>query len=232
MINIKQLGSDFLNLLFPDSCNACGGELYHGERLLCLHCLYDLPFTDFQYYADNAVAKLFWGRIRCDQAMAMLYFRKATRVQKLVHQIKYKAKTDLGFKLGTMLGERLLKSSFYHHAQLIIPVPLHERKERSRGYNQCKCIADGIAFVLQIPVNTSALVRRINTNSQTKKTRYNRYENMRSVFQVTKQQEVAGKHIILIDDVITTGATLEACGQVLLDAGVSKLSIVALAFTE
>jgi len=231
MFNLKRLASDFISVVFPDCCNACGDELFHGENQICINCLFDLPFTDFQYCPDNAVAKLFWGRIHCDQAMAMLYFRKANRVQKLIHQIKYRAKTDLGFTLGTMLGERLSQSPGYANAELVIPVPLHKKKERARGYNQCKCIADGIAYSLQIPVQTGALVRQVATSSQTRKNRYSRFESMKSVFTLAEPEALYGKHIILVDDVITTGATLEACGQVLLDSGISKLSIVALAYT-
>jgi len=231
MFNFKRLASDFVSVLFPDCCYACGEELYHGENQICINCLFDLPFTDFQYYPDNAVAKLFWGRIHCDHAMAMLYFKKANRVQKLIHQIKYQAKTDLGFTLGTMLGERLLNAPDYNGAELVIPVPLHQKKEKARGYNQCKCIADGIAYSLQIPVQTGLLIRQIATSTQTKKNRYNRYESMKSVFNIAEPEALYGKHVILVDDVVTTGATLEACGQILLDSGISKLSIVALAYT-
>lgn len=232
MLNFKQLAADFFHLLFPDYCNACEAELFHGEKLICINCLYDLPYTDFHIYPDNPVARIFWGRVYCSQAMAMLYFRKGARVQRLIHHLKYKAGTELGFTLGTMLGERLRKAAAYQDAKLIIPVPLHPKKEKSRGYNQCKFIADGIAKSLGIPVDTTSVVRQVQTASQTRKSRYDRFENMRSVFHVPDPAALAGKHIILVDDVITTGATLEACGQVLLDCGVSKLSIAALAFTE
>lgn len=232
MLNLKQLLGDFISILFPDCCNACGTELYHGEKLICTHCLFDLPYTDFHIYQDNPVAKLFWGRVYCNQAMAMLYFRKGTRVQKLIHHLKYKGRTDLGLALGKLLGERLSSSTTYPLAQLIIPVPLHPKKEKSRGYNQCKCIADGISASLHIPVLTTALIRQVQTTSQTKKSRYNRFENMKAVFHIADPAALKGKHIMLVDDVITTGATLEACAQVLLASGISKLSIVALAFTE
>jgi len=231
MFNFKRLASDFISVLFPDCCMACGEELYHGENQICISCLFDLPFTDFQYYPDNAVAKLFWGRIQCDQAMAMLYFQKANRVQKMIHQIKYQAKTDLGFKLGTMLGERLSNAPHYAGAEMVIPVPLHQKKEKSRGYNQSKCIADGIAYSLRIPVETGLLIRHIATGSQTKKNRYTRYESMKDVFNIAEPEALYGKHVILVDDVVTTGATLEACGQQLLNSGIGKLSIVALAYT-
>ena len=232
MLLMKLIFRDFLCLLFPDVCNACGQQLYRGEEQICIRCRYDLPYTDFHLYPDNPAAKLFWGRIRCNAAMAMLFFRKGTRVQQLIHRLKYQSQTGLGYTLGTLLGEKLLQSPDYRTADMIIPVPLHPRKERSRGYNQSKCIADGMAKVLGVPVNVKQLIRRKATDTQTKKNRYTRFENMRSVFAVPDPAELAGKHIILIDDVITTGATLEACGQLLLDSGVTKLSIAALAFTE
>lgn len=232
MLLVKQLLTDFFNLLFPELCSACNTQLFQGERLMCTQCIYDLPFTDFHRYAENPVAKLFWGRIPCHAAMAMLYFRKGTKVQNLIHQLKYKGQTDLGFELGRMLGERLLLSADYTKADLIIPVPLHPRKLRSRGYNQSKSIADGIASVLQLPVNTAQLIRKVQTDTQTRKTRFDRSENMKAVFNVFAPLNLKDKHIILVDDVITTGATLESCGQVLLDCDISKLSIAALAYAE
>lgn len=235
MLQFKQYLLDFFNLLLPDLCAACGKQLYHGERQLCTTCLYDLPYTDFHVYRENAVAKLFWGRINCHAAMAMLYFRKGTKVQHLIHQLKYRSQPQLGFRLGVLLGERLLAAERLNGSvpiDLIIPVPLHPKKERRRGYNQSKMIADGIASVLDVPLGTTQLIRQRSTATQTKRNRYNRFENMQAVFTVKNPQELAGNHILLIDDVITTGATLEACGQVLLECGLSKLSIAALAFAE
>ncbi|WP_158798437.1 ComF family protein [Pedobacter sp. L105] len=232
MLLFKQYFGDFISLLFPDLCNACGTQLFHGEEQICTKCLHDLPYTDFHLYADNAVAKLFWGRIACHAAMAMLYFRKGSRVQNLIHRLKYNDQIKLGFVLGSLLGEKLAQSDLYLQADLIIPVPLHPRKERSRGYNQALQIALGVADKLRLPVPASLLVRNKATSTQTKKNRYSRFENMKAVFSVTDPASLSNKHVLLVDDVITTGATLEACAQVLLDAGVAKLSIVALAFAE
>ncbi|CAM4126124.1 comF family protein [Pedobacter westerhofensis] len=231
MHKLKQYSIDFFNLIFPDLCNACGQQLYHGEQQICTACLYDLPYTDFHVYAENAVAKLFYGRIRCQWAMAMLYFRKGTKAQRLVHQLKYRSQPDLGFRLGALLGEKLAVQPG-EKPDLIIPVPLHPKKERSRGYNQSRMIADGISSVLHIPVGSTQLNRLRATGTQTKRNRYDRYQNMQSVFSLAGTAELRGKHVLLVDDVITTGATLEACGQVLLEGGVAKLSIAALAFAE
>lgn len=236
MQKLKQYILDFFQLIFPDLCRACTKQLYHGEQQICSSCLYDLPYTDFHLYPENAVARLFWGRIHCHAAMAMLYFRKGSKVQRLIHQLKYRSQPELGMRLGKLLGEKLAlsgKPATQERAiDLIIPVPLHPKKQRSRGYNQSKMIADGISSVLHVPVGSTQLIRRRATGTQTKRNRYKRFENMQSVFSAPNPAELAGKHVLLVDDVITTGATLEACGQVLLDCGLDKLSIAALAFAE
>lgn len=229
---LQRYAIDFINLLFPDLCSGCSRQLFQGEKYICTGCLYDLPFTDFHLYADHPAARLFWGRIPCHAVTALLYFRKGNSVQQLIHNLKYKGHTELGFTLGKMLGERLKLSAAWQDAELIIPVPLHPKKQRSRGYNQSECIADGIAAVLGIPVYTTQLIRKLNTGTQTRKTRYNRFENMKAVFAVTEPALLAGKHVLLVDDVITTGSTLESCAQVLLNSGISKLSISAVAYAE
>jgi len=227
---IQQITSDFFHLLFPEHCNACGVQLVHGEKKICIRCLYDLPYTDFHLFADNPVAKLFWGRIPLQSAMALLYFRKGSKVQDLIHDIKYKGNQELGFLLGCMIGERILPGS--QKTGLIVPVPLHRSKERKRGYNQSKCIADGIAKVLQIPVNTKLLTRKINTGTQTKRNRYNRFENMEFVFGISSSPQLKHQSVLLVDDVITTGATLESCGSLLLANGFQNLSIATVAYAE
>lgn len=232
MYFLQRYGLDFINLLFPDLCSGCSRSLFQGEKYICTACLYDLPFTDFHLYADHPAARLFWGRIPCDSVTALLYFRKGNSVQQLIHNLKYKGQTELGFTLGKMLGERIKLSVTCQNTELIIPVPLHPKKQRSRGYNQSECIANGIAAVLGIPVNTTQLIRKLNTGTQTQKTRYNRFENMQDVFAVNNPGFLAGKSILLVDDVITTGSTLESCAQILLNSGISKLSISAVAYAE
>lgn len=232
MFVFKQLLTDFFNLLFPDTCHGCGRQLYHGEDQLCTHCIYDLSYTDFHLYPENKVARLFWGRLHCHSAMAMLYFKKGSRLQQLIHSLKYKGQSGIGIKFGEILGERLLAANAFCTADLIIPVPLHKKRLNSRGYNQSECIANGMAQMMHLPLNTTQLIRHMATGTQTRKNRYNRFENMQEVFAVTDPATLKNRHVLLVDDVITTGATLEACGQVLLEAGVKKLSIVALAFAE
>lgn len=232
MIAVKRIAEDVINLLFPLLCNACGAHLHYGEKEICSHCLYDLPYTDFHLHADNPVAQQFWSRVPLNAAMAMLYFKKGNKVQQLMHSLKYKSQTELGHILGNLLGEKLRQSQAYAHVDAIVPVPLHARKEKLRGYNQSLFIANGIAEVLDVPVKNANLLRRKATESQTKKSRYTRYENMEAVFEVRGAEELRDRHILLIDDVITTGATLEACANALLNIGVKKISIATIAFAE
>ncbi|SOD20354.1 ComF family protein [Pedobacter xixiisoli] len=232
MFALKRYTEDLINLLFPELCNGCGKLLYHGEKDICTKCLYDLPFTDFHLYEDNLVAKQLWGRLPVNAAMAMLYFKKGTKVQNLIHGLKYAGKTDIGITLGKLLANKLSKSDAYADIDIVIPVPLHQKKLRLRGYNQSEYIAKGLAEELEISVSTKHLLRNKSTESQTKKARYTRYENMQDVFNVKNAYDLLDKHILLVDDVITTGATLEACGNVLLNHGIKKLSIAAIAFAE
>lgn len=232
MLLVKQWTSDLFGLLFPNLCNACGNSLFRHEQLICLKCLHDLPFTDYHKYADNRVAKQLWGRLPLNAAMAMLYFRKGAKVQNLIHNLKYNGRTDVGVLLGNMLGERLKTGILYQSIDMVIPVPLHRKKYKVRGYNQSSFIAAGIAAQMGIDISEDHLIRNTSTESQTKKSRYNRYENMKDVFRVNYAEDIIGKHILLVDDVITTGATLEACANTLLAIGAAKVSIAALAFAE
>lgn len=232
MLLIPSWGRDLFGLLFPNLCNACGASLFLGEKLICTKCLFDLPLTDYHLYQENKVMKQLWGRVPLNAAMALLYFRKGAKAQRLIHSLKYNGKTDVGMLLGSMIGERIKLDSIYSDIDFIVPVPLHHQKLRSRGYNQSSFIAEGIAQTINIPFKEEILIRTISTESQTRKNRFSRYENMKAVFKVPETDQITGKHILLVDDVITTGATLEACANALLVQGALKVSIAALAFAE
>ena len=221
--------ADFVSLIFPELCQACAKSLYRNEELICADCLYHLPYTDFHLQLDNAVAQQFWGRVNLEAASALLYFSKGSRVQNLMHQLKYKNKPEVGVYLGKLAGKRLQENPVFSAADVIIPVPLHQQKQLKRGYNQSLSFAEGLSEKLSIPVLVDNLIRTISTESQTKKSRILRYENMKEVFAVKNLTELTGKHILLVDDIITTGATLEACCGVLLEVPGVRISIASIA---
>jgi ComF family protein len=229
---LNRLFQDFIGLLYPNLCGGCLRPIYFGESIICTSCLFEIPYTDDHLNLENRVAKQFWARIQFDAAMSLLQFKKGTRVQNMLHQLKYKGKKELGHLLGTMIGDKLIMSVRYKEIDLIIPVPMHKKKLYMRGYNQSLCIAEGIAQVLGCPINQGALVKVKETATQTHKGRLLRNENMTSVFEVVAPFELQGKHILLVDDVITTGATIEACGIELWLAGIRNLSIAAVAFAD
>lgn len=230
--SLSLLTGDLVSLLFPNLCCACGTDLYRGELHICTRCMNSLPYTDHHTDPQNKAAKKLWGRIRFNAVMAMLYFKKGSRVRHIIHHLKYGNNSAVGVKLGVMMGERLILSEAFASIDLIIPIPLHKKKERKRGYNQSGSIAEGIAAVLGVPVQHNAVIRKVATSSQTNKTRFKRYENMRAVFTVPDRATIEGKHILLVDDVITTGATIESCANELHKSGIKKLSIAAAAFAE
>ncbi|TDO19082.1 ComF family protein [Pedobacter duraquae] len=232
MYILKSLASNLLSLLFPRLCSACSTPLIKTERHICLHCLQNLPYTDYHIYQDNRVARQFWGRVPIYSAMAMLHFKKGGSVQQLVHHLKYKGQTGLGIQLGELIGARLIQNVAFSIPDLIIPVPLHPAKQRKRSYNQCTYIADGIASVLKIPVYHDIQIKHKNTGSQTRKGRFERSQNLKDAFSIKNLQLLSNAHVLLVDDVITTGATLEACALLLLEESAKSISIAAIGFSD
>lgn len=192
-------------------------------------CLHQMPKTNCFSTEDNQVSKKFWGRIPLNHAAALFMFQKKGNLQKLIYELKYNRKPEVGYFLGKLLAYAIADSSYIKNLDLIIPVPLHIKKERLRGYNQSFLIAKGIKEVLNTKIDTTSLVRIENTDSQTRKKRFSRWENMMNSFALTKESQLKNKHILLVDDVITTGATLEACTQKLLIVDGVKVSIAAIA---
>jgi len=199
-----------------------------NERIICSGCIYHLPRTDFHLDRDNPVARIFWGRIRVEQATAYYFFNKGSRFRRLIHELKYLGRQDIGAELGRAFGSELMKSGF-RDVDVVVPVPLHKKKLRKRGFNQSECIARGIAEAMVKPVNTSSIIRAFHTGTQTRRSRYDRWLNVENVFRVTEPDFLTGKHILLVDDVLTTGATLEACATAILKVEETKVSIAALA---
>ena len=224
--------ADFIALIFPQLCAACNGALLKGEDVLCTHCLYNLPYTHFYNKPDNIVTRQFWGKLKVENVYAMLYFTKGGSVQNMVHQLKYRGMQQVGVKLGLLAGQQLRQATGLNPIDYIIPVPLHKSRLRKRGYNQSACFAQGLAQKLNAEVQTGNLVRIAATQTQTKKSRFNRFLNMQHVFAVANAAKLEGKHVLLVDDIVTTGATLEACGNELLKIPGLRLSIATIAYAE
>lgn len=224
--------ADFVSLLFPELCYACGDSLIGDEELICTDCIYNLPYTNFHQQPDNIVARQFWGKLPVDNAFALFYFTKGGKVQELMHQFKYKNIPLIGNKLGQIAGRQLIQTEGFKQINAIIPVPLHKSRLRKRGYNQSACFAEGVAEILNVPVITNNLIRKHATETQTHKSRFERAVNMQDVFIVNNPNELDGKHILLVDDVITTGSTLESCGIALLTVHDLRLSIATIACAE
>ncbi|MES1222391.1 MAG: ComF family protein [Bacteroidota bacterium] len=227
MITAKEIKDSFLHLLFPHICAGCGNDLLNEESQLCIHCIDSLPETNFQSYANNPAEKIFWGRLPLISATAGYYFKKESLIQQLIHQFKYKGKKELGLQLGRMLGKYLAQSGRFN-ADALVPLPLFPIKERKRGYNQATVLCEGMAEMMGIPVLKNVIVRPQHTDTQTKKGRVERWRNMEGKFVLQDIHSINNKHLLLVDDVITTGATIEACGAELLKGENVRLSAAAL----
>jgi len=225
------LWDDFISLLFPRLCYGCGNYLMRNEKLICTECYIQIPRTNFHLKPDNPVSQLFWGRCLIEQAAAFSFYTRDSRIRKLIHQLKYKGIREVGPELGRIYARILKSSGFLNDIDLIIPVPLHPSKKRQRGFNQSDLISLGISEVSGIPMESGLLVRKTVTKTQTRKTRYDRWTNVEDIFRVTDQIRIRNRHLLLVDDVITTGSTLEACASELLKVENVKVSVAALAFS-
>ena len=232
MNSIARSYINLLELLFPTLCVTCGNRLVTQEKFLCIDCWHDLPVTNFHFDTENKVARLFWGRVKLENATAFFAYNKGSNYQHLIHFIKYKGLKELGFETGRRFGIALSASPDFNSVDFVVPVPLHPKKQKQRGYNQSKWIACGISESLQKPVSLDNLKRNLHTSTQTRKNRYERWENVENIFEVTRPEEFKGKHILLIDDVVTTGSTLESCAFQLLQIENVKVSIATLAFAD
>lgn len=220
---------DFFSLFFPRICSSCENTLLKHEEVLCSYCLHQLPKTHFYSEADNPVCKIFWGRVNIHHASSYYFFAKGSRVQHLLHQLKYKNKKEIGIYTGKLFGLDLKNSEFYSDVDVIIPVPLHPKKQSKRGYNQSEMFAMGLAESFEKKIDTKTLIRTYASQTQTKKSRFKRWENVKEIFALKNYQHLTEKHILLVDDVVTTGATLEACAAMLLNIPGSKVSIATIA---
>jgi ComF family protein len=227
----KNYINDFLHLFFPHVCIGCGSDILNTQDILCAKCIDDLPITGFIAAADNPVEKIFYGRMNIQCAGSAFYFNKNSVMQHAIIQLKYKNNKAAGIFLGKLLGWQIAQSTRFDDVDLIVPVPLNDKKFYKRGYNQAEIIAKGIASIWHKPVVANAIERVLFTETQTHKNRIDRWKTIEGVFNVNEPEAIANKHILLVDDVITTGSTLEACGHAILKILGIKLSIATIAYT-
>jgi len=222
---IQALKQGLLHLFYPNLCYGCNKPLLAGEDVLCLHCHLLLPLTGYHDVADNETALRFAGRLPFAHATSFAHFTNDGLLQHLLHGLKYKNRKDIGTYLGRQFGAELQATHWINDIDVIIAVPLHPRKEKVRGYNQSILIAAGMGEVLGKPVIKNALLRSRHTESQTKKTRAQRLENMNNAFTIREDKLDGARHILLLDDVLTTGATLEACALAFTNTANIQVSI-------
>ena len=223
---------DLLNIVFPKLCCICEEALTKNEDLICFHCRSELPKINLKNYKSNEITTRFVGKMEIDFGASYLHFLKSGISQKMLHQFKYKNYPEIGEIIGKWFGYELLKANINKETDIIIPVPLHPRKQRKRGYNQSHYFAKGISEALNIPTDFNSLIRTQYQKSQTHKTKEQRWKSVENAFKVIDPKKVENKRVLLVDDVITTGATLEACGFQLLNSGAAGLGIATMALAK
>ena len=223
---------NLLNLFFPQICRACSKHLSDNELQICTTCRHQLPLTNFHDDNENAVHKRLYGRVKLENATALLHFSKKGIVQQLMHNLKYRGHEEIGQFLGEWLGEELKHMPSYAHVDVVVPVPLHKTKQKSRGYNQVDKFAQALAEALNADFNTSVLIKTTNTKTQVFKDRLKRNTNIKSNFEIVNNVLLMHKHVLLVDDIITTGATIEDCSNQLLKIEGIKLSLATMAITD
>ena len=229
---IKDWLGSFLSLLFPRCCLVCGRPLAKGEECICTMCNINLPRTNYHLQEDNPVEQLFWGKVPLERATSFFFYRKGSDFRQILHQLKYGGRKELGATMGRYMASELLPSGFFKGIDVIIPVPLHKKKQQLRGYNQSEWIVRGIAAVTGISVNTESIIRRKNTETQTRKPTFERWENVDGIFELHSSEHLPGKHVLIVDDVLTTGATTVACASALMEVQGIRISILTLAVAE
>ncbi len=221
-----------VDIIYPKICDACGEPLLGGEKLICTQCLISLPRTNTHLQPEELIERRFWGKIVVSHTIAYLRFSKKSKVQHLLHQLKYKNKPELGVFLGELYGQELKAANFDKNIDLIIGVPLHIEKERQRGYNQANCIAEGLSKALEVPYDTTIARKVVNTETQTKKSRFERFMNVKDAFEITDKEKLKGKRVAIVDDVLTTGSTIESFATTLLEQGCGEISVIAIAIAD
>jgi ComF family protein len=229
---MRNILNDFTNLFYPRLCTGCENPLIECEQHICLHCFYNLPKTNYHKYKDNPARTLLAGFEKVNDVTAYLYFRKKGMVQRLVHSFKYYGNKSLAEYLGRIAAIELNEYGFYASIETIIPMPLHPKRERKRGYNQSECIANGIASIYGCGIDRTSLIRITQTVSQTRKSVHERLVNVENIFNLTNPEKLSGKHVLLVDDVMTTGASTSACIKMLSEVPEIKISVFSISISR
>jgi len=229
---LKQYLTDFISLVFPRLCTGCGISLVKGENYICYHCLVAMPRTHFHRVSGNPLEQIFWGRVKIEKATSWFFYQKGSYYQHILHHLKYKGMREIGVEMGRNFAAEMNEVNYFGDVDMIVPVPLHPKKERQRGYNQSQAIAEGLSSILKIPVECDILIRHHYSDTQTRKGRFERWENVNDLFGLKVEGYFAGKHVLLVDDVVTTGSTLDACAQRILECPSAKVSIATLGFSS
>ncbi len=223
---------DVIELFLPSRCAVCGSVMASGEKTVCTACRYDAPLTGYAFEATNPVAERFWGIVPIEHACALFFFVQGSGYRDLIHSFKYQGRWRVALAMGEWFGAELKRSGLYNFVDVVIPIPMHPRKRIKRGYNQAEYIARGIASRLDVKVDTRSLVKRVHTSSQARKSEQERLENVRDIFAVRNPEKLKGRNVLLVDDVLTTGATLISASQTLIESVEDiKISIATLATT-
>jgi ComF family protein len=224
--------ADFISLIYPDLCQVCGNSLVKGEKYFCFSCLVSMPRTHYHLAEGNPLEQIFWGRTNIEKATSWFFYRKGSKYQNLLYQLKYRGLREIGVEMGRVFATELQAKDFFANIDVIVPVPLHPKKEKKRGYNQSLAIAEGLSNVSKIDIENDILCRTQYSDTQTRKERYARWENVSNLFTLKVEGFFAGKHVLLVDDVITTGSTIESCTQAIVACKNAKVSIVSLGFAS
>lgn len=229
---LKTYFLSFIHLFFPRQCAVCGTSLQEGEEGICLKCNLDMPRTNYHLSKDNPIERLFWGKMPLERATSYFFYHKGSDFRRILHQLKYGGRKDLGEVMGRFMAAELAGTGFFKDIDVIVPVPLHPRKQKMRGYNQSECVADGVSAVTGIPVDCDSVFRSKYTDTQTRKSVYERWENVDGIFGLRHPGQFRGRHILIIDDVLTTGSTTTACADVFRYVEGVRISVLTLAVAE